>query len=76
MGQTKTRWTEDEEDALKKGVERHGVGKWRAIQRDTEFKDRLEKRSNVDLKVRTPVLFWVVYAQIWSPFRSHPSHSS
>ena len=52
MGQTKTRWSHEEEEALKKGVERHGAGKWRAIQKDEEFKDLLTKRSNVDLKVR------------------------
>lgn len=30
---------------------RHGVGKWRLIQKDAEFSGILATRSNVDLKV-------------------------
>lgn len=52
MGVPKTKWTDEEEAALKKGVARYGVGKWRAIQKDEEFGDALKSRSNVDLKVR------------------------
>ena len=46
MGAQKVRWTEDEEAALKKGVDKHGVGRWKYIKLDEEFKDILENRSN------------------------------
>lgn len=49
-GQPKQKWTEEEEQALKDGVERHGVGKWRMIQKDTSCGPILANRSNVDLK--------------------------
>ena len=35
---------------------RHGVGKWRLIQKDQEFADILISRSNVDLKVSSPLM--------------------
>ena len=51
-GAPKTKWTPDEENALKEGVNRYGPGKWRAIQKDPELASKLSTRSNVDLKVR------------------------
>ena len=56
MGQPKTKWTQDEETALKEGVKRYGAGKWRAIQKDPELQKALSTRSNVDLKVRAKQL--------------------
>jgi len=50
MGAPKQKWTEEEEIALKAGVQKHGVGKWRAIQKDPCFKSALSSRTNVDLK--------------------------
>uniref|UniRef100_A0A6T7V0Y7 MYB transcription factor n=1 Tax=Pyramimonas obovata TaxID=1411642 RepID=A0A6T7V0Y7_9CHLO len=49
-GIPKTKWSEEEEAALKAGVERYGAGKWRFIQKDEEFQPILCNRSNVDLK--------------------------
>ncbi|TVU45950.1 hypothetical protein EJB05_05460 [Eragrostis curvula] len=50
MGPPKQRWTSEEEAALRAGVGRHGVGKWRAILKDPHFGSTLRCRSNVDLK--------------------------
>lgn len=51
MGGPKHKWTEEEEAALKAGVDKHGAGKWRTILKDPDFSDVLSRRSNVDLKV-------------------------
>ena len=51
MGAPKQKWTTAEEAALRAGVRKHGLGKWRAIQKDPEFTFLLATRSNVDLKV-------------------------
>ena len=51
MGAPKQKWTAEEEAALKAGVVKHGVGKWRTILKDPEFSGVLYLRSNVDLKV-------------------------
>ncbi|WVY93270.1 hypothetical protein V8G54_032358, partial [Vigna mungo] len=50
MGAPKQKWTAEEEAALKAGVIKHGVGKWRTILKDPEFNNVLYLRSNVDLK--------------------------
>ncbi|CAL0309206.1 unnamed protein product [Lupinus luteus] len=50
MGAPKQKWTAEEEAALKAGVVKHGVGKWRTILKDPEFSAVLYLRSNVDLK--------------------------
>lgn len=50
MGAPKQKWTQEEEAALKAGVVKHGVGKWRTILKDPEFSSVLFLRSNVDLK--------------------------
>uniref|UniRef100_A0A0A9EJT9 Smh6 n=1 Tax=Arundo donax TaxID=35708 RepID=A0A0A9EJT9_ARUDO len=50
MGAPKQRWTSEEEAALRAGIAKHGVGKWRAILKDPEFSSTLYYRSNVDLK--------------------------
>jgi myb proto-oncogene protein len=52
MGAPKQRWTSEEEAALRAGIARHGVGKWRTILKDPEFSSTLCYRSNVDLKVQ------------------------
>ncbi|RZR91274.1 hypothetical protein BHM03_00019369, partial [Ensete ventricosum] len=51
MGAPKQKWTSEEEEALRAGVEKHGAGKWRTIQKDPEFSRCLSTRSNIDLKV-------------------------
>ena len=51
MGASKQKWTSAEEAALRAGVKKYGLGKWRAIQKDPEFTFLLATRSNVDLKV-------------------------
>jgi Myb-like DNA-binding domain len=51
MGAPKQKWTAEEESALKAGVRKHGIGKWRNILRDSEFSMDLRLRSNIDLKV-------------------------
>ncbi|KAG0495194.1 hypothetical protein HPP92_006188 [Vanilla planifolia] len=50
MGVPKQKWTSEEEEALRAGVEKHGAGKWRTIQTDPEFSHLLSNRSNIDLK--------------------------
>lgn len=50
MGNPKQKWTPEEEAALRAGVDKHGAGKWRTIQKDPEFQTVLHHRSNVDLK--------------------------
>lgn len=54
MGAPKQKWTSEEEDALRRGVLKHGAGKWRTIQKDPEFSPVLSSRSNIDLKVPSP----------------------
>jgi hypothetical protein len=55
MGAPKQKWTQEEEDALRRGVLKHGAGKWRTIQKDPEFSPILSSRSNIDLKVPSPI---------------------
>jgi len=43
-------WTPHEAEALRKGVEKYGMGKWQMILRDEVFGPTLKDRSNVDLK--------------------------
>ncbi|KAK1264827.1 Telomere repeat-binding factor 4 [Acorus gramineus] len=50
MGAPKQKWTTEEEEALRAGVDKHGAGKWRTIQKDPEFSNYLSARSNIDLK--------------------------
>nr|QSD99734.1 MYB family transcription factor [Melilotus albus] len=50
MGAPKQKWTAEEEAALKAGVVKHGVSKWRTILKDPEFNHVLYIRSNIDLK--------------------------
>jgi len=50
MGAPKQKWTAEEEYALKAGVKKHGIGKWRNILKDPEFSMALRLRSNIDLK--------------------------
>lgn len=51
MGNQKQKWTQEEEDALLKGVAKHGPGKWKNILKDPDFAPSLVHRSNIDLKV-------------------------
>ncbi|XP_026460455.1 single myb histone 6-like isoform X1 [Papaver somniferum] len=50
MGAPKQKWTAAEEAALRAGILKHGLGKWRQILKDPEFSGILILRSNVDLK--------------------------
>ncbi|KAL6882087.1 hypothetical protein ACP4OV_011559 [Aristida adscensionis] len=50
MGAPKQKWTPEEEEALRRGVLKHGAGKWRSILKDPKFSPVLSSRSNVDLK--------------------------
>ena len=50
------KFTADEDDFLKRGIDRHGYGKWTAILRDPEFKfqtgrtpDSLKKRAGLKM---------------------------
>lgn len=64
MGNQKLKWTEEEEEALLAGVEKHGPGKWKHILRDPQFAHPLSNRSNIDLKVRHKSLLQAVFMQI------------
>ncbi|KAI9863063.1 MAG: hypothetical protein M1824_000751 [Vezdaea acicularis] len=44
------KWTAEETEHLLKGVARHGLGKWKKILEDTDF--RFDDRSAIDLKDR------------------------
>uniref|UniRef100_A0A453LQX0 Uncharacterized protein n=1 Tax=Aegilops tauschii subsp. strangulata TaxID=200361 RepID=A0A453LQX0_AEGTS len=46
----KQKWTSEEEAALRAGIARYGVGSWRLILKDDDFRSILSCRSNVDLK--------------------------
>ena len=50
MGNQKLKWTQEEEEALIAGIEKHGTGKWKAILVDPQFSHLLTSRSNIDLK--------------------------
>ncbi|KAF1859345.1 hypothetical protein Lal_00009929 [Lupinus albus] len=50
MGNQKQKWTADEEDALHRGVQKYGAGKWKNILKDPDFAPFLTSRSNIDLK--------------------------
>ncbi|KAK1363707.1 putative transcription factor MYB-HB-like family [Heracleum sosnowskyi] len=50
MVRDRINWSADEEDALRDGVTKHGVGKWRDILDDPELSTALILRTNVDLK--------------------------
>lgn len=50
MGARKQKWTSEEEAALRAGIARYGVGSWRRILLDQDFRSILSCRSNVDLK--------------------------
>lgn len=61
MGIQKHKWSKEEEEALKAGVEKHGPGKWKTILTDPDFALALSNRSNIDLKVHSliPVFFLI-----------------
>jgi hypothetical protein len=47
----RVRWTQEEENALQRGILKHGVGNWSRILRDQEFKGIFHaSRDNVALK--------------------------
>jgi len=46
----KAKWTVREEEHFKRGVIKHGIGNWKPILDDPEFKLALISRSNVNLK--------------------------
>ncbi|KAK1363717.1 hypothetical protein POM88_039278 [Heracleum sosnowskyi] len=50
MALGRRQWSAEEEAALKDGVTKYGVGKWRTILNDPDFSTALKVRSNVDLK--------------------------
>lgn len=54
MGNHKQKWTSEEEEALKAGVKKHGMGKWKTILVDPDFAPSLTHRSNIDLKAPYP----------------------
>lgn len=57
MGNHKQKWTAEEEEALKAGVKKHGMGKWKTILVDPDFATALTHRSNIDLKVNCPFIY-------------------
>ena len=45
-------WTDDEVEALLKGISKHKVGNWIDIKNDPEFSERLHERNNNDLRYK------------------------
>jgi len=45
-----------EDNALKQGVDKYGIGKWKEIVEDSEFGKKLSQRTNVNLKDRWQTL--------------------
>lgn len=62
MGNHKQKWTAEEEEALKAGVKKHGMGKWKTILVDPDFATALTHRSNIDLKVRSFLIAPILYS--------------
>jgi hypothetical protein len=50
LGPRRNFWTKQEEDALRAGVRRHGVGAWKTILLDSDWSSVLSGRTNVQLK--------------------------
>ncbi|XP_074280738.1 telomere repeat-binding factor 4-like [Silene latifolia] len=50
MGNPKQKWKAEEEEALRDGIAKHGVGKWKFILQDPDFRILLKNRTNIDLK--------------------------
>lgn len=48
----KNAWTDQEVEALKRGVVLYGIGNWAKILADEEVGTVLAKRTNVNIKVR------------------------
>jgi hypothetical protein len=44
------KWTAVEVEALLEGMLKHNIGNWVKIKKDPEFSERLQQRSNTDLK--------------------------
>lgn len=62
MGVPKLKWTSAEEEALRAGIAKYGIGKWINIKVDPEFSQILISRSNIDLKVLSftcPLILYV-----------------
>lgn len=51
MGRGYIKWSAEEEAAVRNGIAKHGVGKWKTILNDPEFSIVLVLRTNVDLEV-------------------------
>jgi len=68
MGNQKLKWTNEEEDALIAGIERHGPGKWKAILLDPHFGPLLTSRSNIDLKVNIAYVRVLLFVLLFSFF--------
>ena len=62
----KNSWTQEEVDALKKGVVRWGIGNWAKILSDDEVGPTLKRRTNVNIKVTEK------HRLFWSPCPCHP----
>ncbi|BDA45575.1 probable single myb histone 3 at N-terminal half [Coccomyxa sp. Obi] len=43
-------WTAEEEEALRKGVQKHGIGSWEIIRQDANYRHLLADRTGVQLK--------------------------
>jgi Myb-like DNA-binding domain len=45
------RWTDEERDAIQRGVLKYGVGCWKQIKEDDDLADVLSERTTVQIKV-------------------------
>ncbi|KAH7911866.1 hypothetical protein BJ138DRAFT_1084798 [Hygrophoropsis aurantiaca] len=65
------KWTEEETQMLVKGCNKHGVGNWKAILKDTAF--QFDSRSPVDLKDRFRTFYPDAYKEHYPNAKTHLS---
>ncbi|WFC97940.1 hypothetical protein MYAM1_000660 [Malassezia yamatoensis] len=73
---TKSRWTEDETQALVEGCNKHGVGSWTQILSDAELLPRFSDRTPGDLKDRFRTYFPDSYHELYPNAKTHWGNQS
>lgn len=69
-------WTAEETQALVDGCNRHGIGSWKQILSDPEFRARLPHRTPGDLKDRFRTYFPDTYHEMYPNAKTHWSNQA